>query len=114
MLAHTGLLRRYAARLVAAVLICTLYGFARLPTLSDTERTALASRFHFAQLPLPEVPGPPLRTVRAVHPSLQHIAAWISSVGAGIALHDLDGDGLPNDVCYVDTRTDQVVVAPVP
>ena len=27
---------------------------------------------------------------------------------------DLDGDQLPNDVCYVDTRTDQVIIAPVP
>jgi hypothetical protein len=29
-------------------------------------------------------------------------------------LNDLDGDGLSNDVCYVDVRTDQVIVAPVP
>jgi hypothetical protein len=31
-----------------------------------------------------------------------------------VALNDLDGDGLPNDVCYVDVRTDEVIVAPVP
>jgi hypothetical protein len=109
-----SLVRHYAARLVAVVIICLLYGFARLPTLSETERLALASHFRFAALPLPEAAGPPSRTVRAVHPSLQHISAWISSVGAAVAVHDLDGDGLPNDVCYVDTRTDQVVVAPVP
>ena len=114
MIARTSLLHRYAARLMAAVLIVTLYGFARLPVLSDPERATLAARFRFAHRPLPEVAGPPPRTVRAVHPSLQHISAWISSVGAAVALHDLDGDGLPNDVCYVDTRTDQVVVAPVP
>src|SRR6185436_5278447 len=30
------------------------------------------------------------------------------------ALNDLDGDGLPNDTCYVDTRIDKVIVAPVP
>lgn len=52
--------------------------------------------------------------MRAVHPSLQHLSAWISSVGAAVALYDLDGDGLPNDMCYVDTRTDQVLVTPVP
>ena len=31
-----------------------------------------------------------------------------------MALNDLDGDGLPNDVVYVDTRADRVIVAPVP
>ena len=31
-----------------------------------------------------------------------------------MALADLDADGLPNDVCRVEPRTDQVIVAPVP
>jgi len=31
-----------------------------------------------------------------------------------VALHELDGDGLSNDVVYVDVRSDEVVVAPVP
>jgi hypothetical protein len=44
---------------------------------------------------------------------LQHITGWWSSFGAAAALSDLDGDGLPNDACYVDMRTDQVIVAPV-
>ncbi|MDG3008357.1 CRTAC1 family protein [Paludisphaera sp. Pla2] len=35
-------------------------------------------------------------------------------MGAAVALHDLDGDGLPNDVVYVDTRTDRVILAPAP
>ena len=49
-----------------------------------------------------------------MHPSLKTIESWISAVGAAVALNDLDGDGLPNDVVYVDTRTDRVIVAPVP
>ena len=53
------------------------------------------------------------RRVRAVHPSLEHFDAWISSVGASVALNDLDGDGLANDSCLVDPRTDRVVIAPV-
>ncbi len=106
--------RRATARLVALGLMVLLYGFARLPTLPEAERTALAARFRFTGLPLPAVAGVTSRNVRAVHPSLQHLSAWISSVGAAVALHDLDGDGLPNDVCSVDTRTDQVIVAPVP
>ncbi|HET6891867.1 MAG TPA: CRTAC1 family protein, partial [Pyrinomonadaceae bacterium] len=36
------------------------------------------------------------------------------AVGAAAALGDLDGNGLSDDVCYVDTRTDMVIVTPVP
>ena len=35
-------------------------------------------------------------------------------MGAGVALADLDGDGLANDVCNVDPRSDRVTLAPVP
>jgi len=52
--------------------------------------------------------------VRNVHPSLERISAWVSSMGAAVTLADLDGDGLPNDLCYVDPRTDLVTIAPVP
>jgi hypothetical protein len=63
---------------------------------------------------LPALPGAEFRQTREVHPSLAHIEAWISSVGAAIALNDLDGDRVDNDLCYVDVRTDQVIVAPAP
>ncbi len=105
---------RHAARLVAIVIIIVLYGFTRLPQLAASERAQLAARFHFVAMPLPELPYSVHRTMRAVHPDLERIAAWISSVGASVALNDLDGDGLPNDVCYVNTSSDQVLVAPVP
>ena len=110
----TNIVRRYAARFVAVMLIVALYGLARLPKLSYAERTRLAADFKFVQSPLPELAGQSSRSARVVHPSLEHISAWISSVGASVALNDIDGDGLPNDVCYVDTRTDRVIVAPVP
>jgi enediyne biosynthesis protein E4 len=139
-----GLIRRHAARLVALATILTLYSFARQPQLSGIEQARLAARFHFERHLLPELPGVTLsaarsregvppgqpgrhlagaephvpadlsRTVRPVHPSLKLIESWISSVGAAVALNDLDGDGLPNDVVYVDTRTDRVILAPVP
>lgn len=109
-----GVGRRHARRLVALVLIAGLYWSARLPGVTPQERAALAARFGFATLALPEVAGHPRRTVRAVHPSLERISAWISSVGASVALGDLDGDGLSNDLCHVDPRTDTVVIAPAP
>lgn len=104
----------HSARLVATVIIFILYWFAQLPQPSVEARTQLAEGFRFTSQPLPELPDSTTRSVRTVHPKLAHIAAWISSVGASVALNDLDGDGLPNDVCYVDTRSDQVIVAPVP
>ena len=111
---YASLLRNHATRLVAIVIIVVAYGLTRLPQLSSAERAELVGRFDFTRIALPEVAGETYRSVRAVHPSLAHISGWISSVGASVALNDLDGDGLSNDVCYVDTRTDQVIVAPVP
>ena len=108
------LIRRHAARLVALAIIVALYGLSRAARLSGTEQARLAGRFHFARHPLPELAGDLSRTVRPVHPSLKRIESWISSVGAAVALNDLDGDGLPNDVVYVDPRSDRVIVAPVP
>lgn len=109
-----GILRRHAVRLVASAIVLVLYGLSRSPELSGVERARMAGRFHFASQPLPELAGDRSRGVRPVHPSLKRIESWISSVGAAVALNDLDGDGLPNDVVYVDTRSDQVVVASVP
>jgi hypothetical protein len=99
---------------VALALLSALYLLARLPDISQAERNSLAAQFRFEQTALPTVPGPEIRSVRPVHPSLRHIAGWISTVGAAVALNDLDGDGRSNDLCYVDVRTDQVIVAPVP
>ena len=106
---------KYFSCLAAVILAAVAYGLAKLPTLKPSETAALADRFSFRKLPLPEVPEhPPHKSVRAVHPSLERISAWVSSLGAAATLADLDGDGLPNDVVYVDPRTDLVTVTPVP
>jgi hypothetical protein len=107
-------LARWAKPLAAVLIGAGLYRLSLLPTLSEAERHDLATRFAFERSTLPGVPGTLQRHVRQVHPSLERLEGWISSVGAAVALHDLDGDGLPNDVCYVDPRTDQVIVAPSP
>jgi enediyne biosynthesis protein E4 len=101
--------------LAAIILVAVCYPFAKLPTLSSPEMNALADRFSFKRFPLPEVPDHlPYKLVRQVHPSLERISAWISSLGAAATLADLDGDGLPNDLIYVDPRTGLVTVTPVP
>jgi len=87
----TNIVRRYAARVVAIILILALYGLARLPELSYAERARLAAGFSFVQSPLPELAGQSSRSVRPVHPSLERISAWVSSVGASVALNDIEG-----------------------
>lgn len=109
-----GALRRQAAKLTAIILVFVVYGFARIPETSESDLAKLAEGFRFSAAPLPTLSGETTRTIRDVNPSLRRVSAWISSVGAAVALNDLDGDGLPNDACYVDTRIDKVIVAPVP
>jgi hypothetical protein len=93
--------------------IAVIGWFAQLPRLAPEESAEMAGRFHFERERFPRMDGP-VHSYRNVNPSLQRINAWISSVGAGIALGDLDGDGLSNDACLVDPRTDDVIVTPVP
>ena len=108
-------LRRRITMLAAIAVVVAFYAFARLPGLSQNERSELAAKFRFTRLAMPDAPdSPPFKYVRAVHPSLKRISGWISAVGAGVALADLDGDGLSNDLCHVEPRTDQVIVSPAP
>jgi len=102
------------SKLAALLAIGCVYWTTLLPDISAREKLSLASHFQFQRMVLPQVPGYFSKSIRTVNPRLSHIAAWVSSVGASVALNDLDGDGLPNDLCYVDTITDQVIVTPVP
>ncbi len=96
------------------VLLGATYAVARLPSASASERTRLAAQFQFTELPIVLPPGLPERTVRAVNPEYEHIRSWVSSVGAAVAVNDLDGSGVANDMCLVDTRSDSVIVTPAP
>jgi len=107
--------RRHARPIVAVLCVLPLYAAARLPVLARAERAELASRFSFERVELPEVvTGREQASIRNVHPSLKKVSGWISVIGAAAALGDLDGDGLANEVCWVDPRYDDVLVAPVP
>src|SRR4026209_1973787 len=108
-------MKKYFSGFAAILLVALCYPFARVPTLTEADTAALAARFNFKRFPLAELPDhPPYKTVRQVHPSLERISAWVSSLGAAATLADLDQDGFPNDVIYVDPRTDSVTVAPAP
>ena len=109
-----GFARRYTAPAFAVLIVGTLYLLSREPLASPNVRESLARRFHFVSSQLPAATGTLIHDARAVAPSLKQIQGWISTVGAGVALADIDGDGLPNDACYVDTTANRVIVAPVP
>lgn len=109
------MIRRNAKTIAAILIVAALFIALRFSLrISQRDVTAAAARFGFSRLVLPEVAGPPVRHQRNVHPGLQRISAFVSTLGAAIALNDMDGDGLSNDICYIDTRTDQVIITPAP
>ncbi len=112
--AKPSFLVRHAVFLVALAGVLLLFGMASPHKPSADEQTALAARFHFTRFDLPRPAGFTTRETRPVHPSMQRISAWVSAMGAAAALGDADGDGLPNDLCQVEPRSDQVQVLPVP
>ena len=110
-----GSVRRRATLLVSAAIVISLYVMTRERTLSKTESEEVVNNLRFSRTPLPEVANqPPYKYVRKVHPSVRHIRAYVSTLGASVAMGDLDGDGRQNDVVWVDPRTDQVICGPVP
>jgi hypothetical protein len=106
--------RRHATAGVAVMTVVAALLVTVLEARTGGRPAGLTDRFRFSALALPDPPGLAPKGIRTVNPSLDRISAWISSVGAGVALGDLDGDGLPNDVCHVDPRFDKVIVSPVP
>ena len=100
-------LRPHATGFITLACVLVAFAFARLPGVAPEEARRLAGPFRFERSAFPEPANhPAYKYVRNVQPSLARISAWISSVGAAVALGDLDGDGLSNDLCAVDPRTD--------
>ncbi|MGR6913123.1 FG-GAP repeat domain-containing protein [[Actinomadura] parvosata] len=90
----------------------TGWAIAKQPASSATEVDALAQHFQFSRQALNAADMG--RDVRVVAPAFERIKHWISSVGAGVALADLDGNGLADDTCLVDPRDDSVTLSPLP
>lgn len=110
-----GSLRHRTTLLVSLAIVVSLYFITREPALSKPESEEIVGKFRFTRTPLPEVADhPAYKYVRNVHPSVKHIRAYVSTLGASVSLGDLDGDGIQNDVVWVDPRTDQVICGPVP
>jgi hypothetical protein len=106
--------RRSLPGIIALILMVTTFMVGSLPTSSADDNTRMASSFRFSPKSIAMPSGFPQQEIRRVNQDYKHIDAWISSVGAAIAMNDVDGDGLANDLCVTDPRIDQVVVTPVP
>jgi enediyne biosynthesis protein E4 len=114
MTAVLGMLRRQLTGVIALVVVVGFFFAVTLPQSSADTRGEMASRYAFAGHSLALPASDKQQSIRQVNQAYKHIDAWISSVGAAVAMNDLDGDGLPNDLCLVDPRTDQVIVTPTP
>jgi hypothetical protein len=110
-----NVLRRQAAKIAMASIAVGLYILASPHDISAEDRGALAARLRFTATYLePADNGQRRRKIREVHPSLKQIDAWISSVGAAVALSDIAGSSRPADICLVDPRNNSVSVLPAP
>lgn len=114
MTTKVGWLRRQLPGVIAVVVAVVGYVVVSLPTVSAAEQDRMADRYGFTAMTIALPAADKNQTIRPVNQDYERIRAWISSVGAAIAINDLDGDGRSNDLCLVDTRTDQVVVTPTP
>lgn len=107
-------LRKQAPGVVALVLMVSTFYAVKPSESSAADKAELAESFAFQPMAIAMPGGFKQQTVRKVNKAYKHIEAWISSVGAGVAMNDIDSDGLPNDLCVTDPQIDQAVVTPAP
>jgi hypothetical protein len=108
-------LRPHAAKFATASIAAALFVVAHHQVVAVDDRRPASELPSFAASYIaPADNGQPMRTIRNVHPELKRIDAWISSVGAGVALSDISGFGRPADICLVDPRNNSVSVLPAP
>ncbi|MFD4798069.1 RNA-binding protein, partial [Streptomyces anulatus] len=88
--------------IVAVMLMVVTYVVVRPATPSAAQTEELASSFAFAPKTIAMPAGHDQQEIREVNKAYKHIEAWISSVGAGIAMIDVDGDGFSNVLCVTD------------
>lgn len=100
---------------IAVVFVTTaLAAMARMQHVSNAELLRLAAPFRFDLQALPPVPIPAGGVVFPANKTATHMQFYFYQIGASAALGDLDGDGLPNDLCLTDVRAKRAMIRPVP
>ncbi|OOO17856.1 CRTAC1 family protein [Rhizobium sophoriradicis] len=107
------MLLRNAGRGTAAILAGLFLLSASVAQMPRGGVIRISERFAFERIVLSPASTEGLRTIRPVHRNFAQIAAWISSVGASVAIGDLDSDGIANDACLIDPRDDSISVLPL-
>ncbi|MEU5716203.1 CRTAC1 family protein [Streptomyces sp. NPDC020403] len=107
-------LRKQAPGVIALILMVGTFYAVKPHESSAADKAEMAKKFAFEPMAIAMPGGYKRQSVRKVNKAYKHIEAWISSVGAGVAMNDVDGDGLPNDLCVSDPQIDQAVVTPAP
>lgn len=108
--------RKLVPGLAAVAVLVTIF-FVGQSQVAVAGASQTASQYRFQQMPIALPPGynnQHFNTVRPVNPAYLHLDAWISSVGASIAMNDLVGHGRSDGMCIVDTRTNDVIVTYTP
>ena len=109
----TAKYRRIPVLLTVVVVVSALALLARMPSEPVSEIARLAAHFRFTTENLPPIPVPS-DVVYPVNKTATHMQYYYYQVGESAALGDLDGDGLPNDLCQTDVRAKTAMVSPVP
>lgn len=98
-------------KLLAVGILVLLFSLTKLPKYSAEDEATFQSEFSFESNFLYEPKELVPKSIRTVHPQYDKISAWISSVGAAVAVTDLDNNGYSNDIIHVDTRYDKVLIS---
>nr|WP_223874623.1 CRTAC1 family protein [Salinispora fenicalii] len=109
-------LRSISPGLTAILLLVTMF-FVIDARVSVAGADEVAHKYRFTEHSIDYPEGYdqlPKRNIREVNESYHKIRSWISSVGASIAINDLTGHGVANSLCFVDVRTNKVVVTYAP
>lgn len=111
-----SLLRKALVPLVSLTLMGVLFLPARAALNVPVEGAggALASQFSFTELPIALPPGLPMKVHRTITNKYEFLESWMGTIGASIAMNDIQGTGHDADLCVVDPRSDRVIVTPAP
>lgn len=103
----SGKKNRFIKKYVAIIIIAFLFFLMQFSNMKGQVNSDFIFEAHILE---GSTEGKLANSTRPVHPSYKNIKSWVSSVGAGVAINDINGDGLSDDICLVDTRYNTVTI----